>query len=280
MSTNIERDLRLALAARAAELPSDASTRLLSYNYRPRQPHRRVVLATAATTVTAGAVLAISLIGLSTDAPRAFAGWSATPTTAVGNQIEAAESGCMSRMAAAARIERAEAATPRPASSPPLPVAPADGWRTVLADTRGPYTVILFEASGGRAESSCFTGPTPTLGAIGSSVSAQSPTPVPAGEASVVSSGSNTTPTDEGSKQFSRLVGRTGAGVSGVTLRLSDGSRVTATCANGWFLAWWPGTQPAVAVEVMTPAGTNLRQLTGAPAIAARRGRTGAHRRS
>lgn len=50
---------------------------------------------------------------------------------------------------------------------------------------------------------------------------------------------------------------------------------------SSWFLAWWPGTQaavavaqPAVAAEVTTPAGTSLRPLTGTAAMAARRART------
>ena len=63
---------------------------------------------------------------------------------------------------------------------------------------------------------------------------------------------------DEGSRQFSQLVGRTGPGVIGVTLRLRNGTRVKASLANGWFLAWWPGTQGGTATEVMTSKGTRV----------------------
>ena len=37
--------------------------------------------------------------------------------------------------------------------------------------------------------------------------------------------------------------GRTGAGVTAVTIERSDGSSVQATVTNGWYLAWWPGTR-------------------------------------
>jgi hypothetical protein len=74
-----------------------------------------------------------------------------------------------------------------------------------------------------------------------------------------VSSGSNTTPPDEGSHQFSRLVGRTGAGVKAVRLKFEDGARVTASTANGWFLAWWPGRHFVTALEVTTSTGTRVQ---------------------
>ncbi|MGO9321777.1 MAG: hypothetical protein ACLQBY_13375 [Solirubrobacteraceae bacterium] len=272
MSIQVEQDLRLALAERAAELPSDASARLLSFDYHPCTPRTRPALALLATTVTASAVLAISLVGLGTDTPRAFAGWSATPTAAVGDQAQNAEAACLSRLPTSAGIEHAQETASGPHGPWPIPDIPAGGWHTVLIDTRGPYTVILFEAAGGRAQSSCFTGRQPVQASLGGGFGAQPPAPVPAGQVSIVSSGSNTTPPDEGSDQFSRLVGRTGAGVSGVTLRLSDGTQVTASCADGWFLAWWPGTQPADAAEVTTPAGPSLQQLTGPTAMARRAG--------
>ena len=87
---------------------------------------------------------------------------------------------------------------------------------------------------------------------LGGSFGTHTPPPVPAGHVSIVSSGSHTTPPDEGSQHFSELVGRTGPGVTGVTLRLRDGTRVRASLANGWFLAWWPGTQGGTATEVTT----------------------------
>ncbi len=42
----------------------------------------------------------------------------------------------------------------------------------------------------------------------------------------------------------------------GVTIRLNNGTRVTASRARGWFLAWWPGSHGIRATEVRTAAGT------------------------
>jgi hypothetical protein len=132
-----------------------------------------------------------------------------------------------------------------------------------VVDTRGPYTVVLFEAAHGAAELSCFSGRQPMRASLGGSFGTHTPPPVPAGHVSIVSSGSNTTPPDEGSQHFSQLVGRTGPGVTGVTLRLRSGTRVTASLANGWFLAWWPGTQRGTATEVTTSTGRAGQELTG-----------------
>lgn len=259
MSTHIEQDLRLALAARSAELPPDASARLLSFDYRPHTPRARPVVALAATTVTAGAALAFSLVGLGTDAPRAFAGWSATPTVSSGDQARRAREGCLSRLPTSRGIEHAQQTASGQHEAWPIPYIPTGGWRTVLTDTRGPYTVILFVAAHGSAELSCFSGRQPMRASLGGSFATHTPPPVPAGRVSIVSSGSRTTPPDEGSEHFAQLVGRTGPGVIGVTLRLRDGTRVRASLANGWFLAWWPGTHGGTATEVTTARGTAIQ---------------------
>jgi hypothetical protein len=256
MDTQVEHQLRLALAARAAELPSDASSRLLATDYRPRPGLRRTALAAGGAAVLAGAAVAVSLVGLGTDTPRAFAGWSATPRAPSGDQAMRAREACLSRLPTSAGIEHAQKTASGRHEPWPIPDVPAGGWRTVLVDSRGPYTVILFEAAHGAAEMSCFSGRQPMQAALGGSFGTHPPPPVPAGHVSNVSSGSRTTPPDEGSQHFSELVGRTGLGVTGVTLRLRDGARVRASLANGWFLAWWPGTQGGTATEVTTATGT------------------------
>jgi hypothetical protein len=254
MNTQIEQALRRALAAQAAELPADASLELLARDYRPRgyRPRRIVgsgALAIAAATVAAGAVLAIS-VGLGTDAPRAFAGWSATPTPTVGDQAQKAAATCRSQLAGLPGREHATAGRARF----PIPGVPARGWHAVLVDTRGPYTTVVFEVDRGRAVSTCFVDR--GRASAGTSVGKHPPTPVPAGEIAYAGSGSTTTPPDDGSHQFSWVVGRTGPGVTAVTLRLINGTRVTASHANGWFLAWWPGSHGLSATEVTTPTGT------------------------
>jgi hypothetical protein len=252
MDTQLEHELRLALAARAGELPSDASRRLLAADYRPRSGLGRPALAAGGAALAAGAVVAVSLIGLETDTPRAFAGWSATPTIPSGEQARRALEACLPRLPTSARVERAEETASAGQQPRLLREIPAGGWHSVLVDSRGPYTVILFVAAHGAAELTCFSGRQPMRAALGGSFAKDPPPPVPVGRISNVSSGSRTTPPDEGSQHFSQLVGRTGRGVTGVTLRLRNGTRVRASLANGWFLAWWPGTQGGTATEVTT----------------------------
>jgi hypothetical protein len=259
MNTQLENDLRLALAERVAELPSDASVRLLAADYRPRPGLRRPALAAGGAAVVAGAVVAVSLVGLSTDTPRAFAGWSSTPTAPSGGQAQKARAACMSRLPTSARIEHAQETASGPLKPSPIAPITAGSWHAVVFDIRGPYTMILFEAAHGAAELSCFLGRDSMPASLGGSFGAHPPPLVPAGHISLVSSGSTTTPPNERSQHFSQLVGRTGRGVTGVTLRLRNGTRVTASLANGWFLAWWPGTQRGTATEVTTSEGTTVQ---------------------
>jgi hypothetical protein len=256
MDTQIERELRLALAARAAELPSDASRRVLVADYRPRSGLERPALAVGGAAAVAGAVVAVSLVALGTDTPRAFAGWSATPSVHRGDQAKKTQEACRSRLPASAHVKHAQETASGPHKPWPIPSVTAGSWRTVVIDSRGPYTMILFAAAHGAAELSCFSAGHQQPISLGGSFATHPPPPVPAGHVSIVSSGSTTTPPNEGSQHFSQLVGRTGPGVTRVTLRLRDRTRVTASLANGWFLAWWPGTQRGTATEVTTSKGT------------------------
>ena len=257
MDTQVEHELRLALAARAAELPSDVSRRLLVVDYRPRSGLERPALAVGGVAAAVGAVVAVSLVGLGTDTPRAFAGWSATPSAHSGSHVRQVQEACSSRLPTSARIEHAQETASGPKKPWPIPRIAAGGWHAVVVDTRGPYTMILFTAAHGAAELSCFSGR--QLASLGGSFATHPPAPVPAGRVSIVSSGSTTTPPAEGSQHFSQVVGRTGPGVSGVTLTLRNGTRVTASLANGWFLAWWPGTQRGTATDVTTSTATAVR---------------------
>ena len=256
MNPQLEQELRHALATQAAELPPDANAKLLARDYRPRIAARRTPLALATITVAAGAALAILLVGLSTGPPRAFAGWSAAPTRAAGGQSQRAITACSSLLGNMARRHREPERAPEitigcPRRSP-------RGWHMVLLDTRGPYTTVVFEADRGRAVSTCFVDRRGQASA-GSAVGVRPPAPVPAGRVAYASSGSTSTPPDEGSRHFSMVVGRTGAGVTGVTLRLNNGTRVTASRADGWFLAWWPGSHGLRATEVTTATGTRAQ---------------------
>lgn len=244
MTTDFEQDLRDALTAEAAELPTDASAEILARDYRPRGSAGRLALALGAASVAGAVAFTVSVIGLGSDAPRAFAGWTAAPTAARNDQVSRARSLCQSELTRMSRLER-----------PGLPTVPARAWHAVLIDTRGPFTMILFEAGNGRATSVCFSGRR-YQGALGAAIGVRAPAPVAPGRVTYDSSGGSVTARDEGSREFSHVVGRTGAGVTGVTIRLNNGTRVTASRAKGWFLAWWPGSHGIRATEVTTAAGT------------------------
>ena len=255
MDSQVERELRLALAARAADLPPDAISRLLAAEYRPRSGRGRPALAAGVVALLAALVVAVSLVGLGTEAPRAFAGWSATPTVATGDQARRAEEACRPGLPSSRAIERARETAAGRHESWPVGDIPAGAWHAALIDTRGPYTVVLFVGPHGSAELTCLSGREPVRASMSGSSSTATPPPVPAGHVTTVSSGSRTTRPDEGSQHFSELVGRTGPGVTSVVVRLHDGTRVQATVANGWFVAWWPGTQRGTANEVTTARG-------------------------
>ena len=252
MNTQIEQDLREALRQQAMALPGDASDGVLARDYRPRGPVSRVALAATTLALCAAVVFAISVAGLGSDPPRAFAGWSATPTAATTDQTSKARSRCRSQLARMARsllISRVEQhRRNQPLSAPPVAI---DLWHTVLIDTRGPYTLILSEAEHGRATSVCFSGGRDES-AVGAGIGVRPPAPVQPENISYSGSGNSVTNRAEGSHQFSWVIGRTGAGVDGITIRLNNGTRVAASRAKGWFLAWWPGSHGIRATEVMT----------------------------
>jgi hypothetical protein len=256
MSTQLEQDLRDALSKQAATLPDDVSDAVLARDFRARGSAGRAALAAGTLALAVAVVFAVSVVGLGSDTPRAFAGWSAAPTAATSSQVNNARSLCRSQLA-----RMAEHLLPSLPAGPqghhPLrpPAVPVYAWHTILIDTRGPYTLILFEAEHGRATSVCFSG-SRNQGAISTGIDTRRPTPVPPGRATYNGSGSRVTPRDKGSDQFSWVVGRTGAAVTGVEIRLNNGTRVSASRAKGWFLAWWPGSHGIRATEVTTATGT------------------------
>jgi hypothetical protein len=264
MDTQIESDLRAALAARAAEL-DDPGAMVLARDYRPRGGVPRMALAGGGAVAAVGAVAVILTVGLSTDTPRAFAGWSPTPTTASMSQTQSAEAACRARLPTSAAIEHAQETASGPRGGPrKLPRIATGGWQTTLTDVRGPYTLTLFTAAEGQAVLSCFSGRNTGEVSLGGAFDIHPLTAVSAGQISVRTSGSNVTPPDEGSAEFSRLVGRVGPGVTAVTLRLSDSTQVTASTADGWFIAWWPGTAQASAAEITTSNGTTTQPIGAA----------------
>lgn len=252
--SQLEDDLRKALAEGAPAVPVDVAARLRRVDYRPRTPRLGVALAAGgAVGVAATAGVIISIIGLGTGTQSAFAGWSASPTMPASGQTAAAEAACLAQVPSAADAEhaRADGTARAPVMEALLKIAPGE-WRTVLADTRGSSTMILLEAGKGEAQASCLSGASASeavmsVGPVGARTAS-----IAAGQAQVVSTGSQAV----NGHQFSYTEGRVGAKVTGITITLNDDTHVFATVANGYFVAWWPGAQQPVSQEVATSSET------------------------
>ena len=198
---------------------------------------RRLRLARWATVGAAAvaAVVAVLVVGTTGRGPTsAFAGWSASPTAPASGQLQAAEAACGQRSPALSSL------TP------------------TVADTRGPFSLLLYAVN--NASSVCVTGlPTGTLIGETSGGGTANATAV-AADAIEPAAGQLGVMVADG-QAFRFLTGQAGANVTGVTLALDDGSNVQATVANGWFAAWWPGTQGVPSAEVTTASGTTTQQV-------------------
>ena len=185
------------------------------------------------------AVLVVGTTG--SGPPKALAGWSAEPTTPASGQLQAAESACQKQ-------------NPGTASLAPT-----------VADVRGPYSMLVYVES--RSVIDCIAG---SQGTLMSSISAP-PTTSVAANAIEVEAWGNTVIAGAGDQAASQLreqgetvsvlVGQVGADVTAVTLVLDDGTSIQTTTANGWFAAWWPGSETAHSAQITTPSGTTTQQL-------------------
>lgn len=264
--SRLEDDLRKALAEGAPEVPTAVAERLRRFDYRPRSPRFGAALAAGGAVgmaATAGAI--ISIVGLGAGTQPAFAGWSASPTVPASGQTAAAEAACLARVPNTSDAERARAdgTAHAPVMEALLKITPGE-WRTVLADTRGSSTMILLEAAKGQAQASCLSGASASEAVMGvGPVGAQTGS-VAAGQAQVVSTGSQSV----NGHQFSDTEGRVGTDVTGVTITLNDGTHISATVANGYYAAWWPGSRQPVSQEVATSSGTtSTNQLAPASRV-------------
>jgi hypothetical protein len=240
MPDQLEESLREALSYRAAQLDPHSIARLRTIDYHPRR-HRigklPVLGALGATGTVAAAVAALVTVGSSV-AP-AFAGWQATPSTPAPGQLAQAEQACGQDL-----------------GSP------------VLSDSRGPYTASIY--AGSTTSNVCLSG-------NGVSMSSSSTSQVPASVAAghIQSNGGGTR--DSAGNALTLVDGRTGAGVTAVTIDRGDGSSVQATVAHGWYLAWWPGTVAAKNAEVTTASGTSTVTFPTAPDLSAPACPSGGH---
>jgi hypothetical protein len=264
----LEDDLRAALAARADEVPAGAATRVRAHHYRPRTRSRRPPVAVGGVTVAAATGAAVWLFALSPQTTSAFAGWTATPSTAAAGQVTTAESTCENRIANIPAGPAGPAGATGPTgpagrasaagSSPPGSGPSLAQLQPVLTDTRGPFTWVILASSDARTYASCISAP--SLTAV-SAAGSRTPLSAPAGQVALSSSSQTRTPDGD---SYSFAEGRVGTGVTAATLVLGDGGHVQATLQNGWFAAWWPSDQTVSTALVTTASGTTTERLPNA----------------
>jgi hypothetical protein len=238
----LETILRDSFEKRAGQLDPDVRRRLMAVDYRPRTRWFLLLPALGAAGLAAAAVGLVLLftLGSNPSPASAFAGWSPTPTPTRPGQTAAAIAKC--------RL-----------------------GRPVLVDTRGPFTAAVYanpkpllvpglprvkssppEPPFKPAIGSCFVGPHVS----GSSTTGAGLPRVGSGQIQL------TEQTESGGAQDATVLdGRSGAGVTRLRFDLSNGRRVTATVAHGWYLVWWPGSPHATATEITTPEGTHTYEL-------------------
>jgi hypothetical protein len=235
MTDRLDSELRVALRECAARVPADSASRLARLDYEPRTRRvrpRLAIGALAGAAGTAGAVVAV--ISLDASATNAFVGWTPTPTPPSPQQIAEANAACQAKQP--------------PGSEGSARRSPIARLPLKLTDTRGPFTFSVYADA--TSSAICISGPSFTS-ISGSTASA--PVNVPAGR--VTLSTSHLTRRD--GRAYAFADGHTGDGISAVTLILDDGTKVQASLANGWFVAWWPGSHEVKSAEITTPGGVN-----------------------
>jgi len=231
MTEQLEAEVRAALRERAAQVPTASVARLTQIDYHPRARRLRPPLAIGALTTAAGVGAVAAIVSLTAGASNAFAGWTPKPTPPSPGQLADAQAGCEAGQ------------------------SPIAGLPLKLADTRGPFTFSVYADS--TSSATCIKGPTFT--AVSGSASS-APIDVPAGHILL-----STHAASRAGAAYSFADGRAGDGVSAVTLVLDDGTKVEATVANGWFVAWWPSGHAVSSATITTPAGVTSQAVPAGP---------------
>jgi hypothetical protein len=202
-----------------------------------RRRRQRRGLAFGGVGLTASAVTAALVIVLGAGTPSAFAAWTPSPTTPAPGQAAAAEGACT-----------AGAATP-PAGAPATPT------KVTLADTRGPFTLLLFGANtASRGALMCLSGPD----GVHFSVSSGNQPALPGSDQITLD---RLQGESADGHPYTIAEGSTGSGVSAATLVLNNGSKVVTTVGNGLFLAWWPGSATVTSATLTTSSGTTTQAI-------------------
>jgi hypothetical protein len=209
-----------------------------------RRPALNLTIGAVATAAAATAAITLFLVA-GPGAHTAFAGWKAAPTPASAGQRQDAETACRQRIANSSRT--ATGSTTKPAR-----MIDPSSLRLALTDTRGPYSLLLFDGS---TQMICLAGP--SFNSITGAYLSSS-TSVPVGQILVGRTSYGGRP---GIGAFTVVEGRVSAGVSAVSLQVTDGSQVDSTVANGWFAAWWPNSHGITSATITTPTGTHTQTL-------------------
>jgi hypothetical protein len=234
MSEPIEEELRIAFAAKVDSVSPAVGQRLRAVTYSPRRG-RPVLLArigALGTSLAAAVVAAVLLLSSGTTA--AFAGWTAVPATPSAAATKAARAAC----------------------------GLVTSREVLASDQRGPYTAIVYERGGEPTE--CIT--------KGREVLLHQATTYPPRMFASPGAGNVTLPAPNSQwwrqDRVTAVSGTLGPGVTGITLRLTDGRQVRATVGHGWYLAWWPGSDihPVypTSIEVRTATGTHRAPYSAA----------------
>ncbi len=202
---------------------------------RRSRPRKWVALAGA--TGVAATVSSLVLVGGGEQS--AFAGWSASPTPPAAGQLTAADAVCQAHL-----VQLPPAANK---GTDPASLVPE------LSDVRGPYTVTVL-GNGTQNGALCIAAPN---GNTALRWIMRSGAPVGTGAIAV----DQVSILARDGQPYTLVEGRTGDGVTGVTLALGNGNEVTTTSGNGVFVAWWPGSQLITSAIVATATGSSTQTL-------------------
>jgi hypothetical protein len=217
---------------------------------RRRRQRRNFALGSAG--LVAGGSTCALVVSLGAATPSAFAAWTASPTAPASGQLAAAEASCAARP------------SNPPPGVPPLPT------KVTLADTRGPFTLLLFGTNTGtQGALMCMSGPDGTQFSI---AGGDQPPPPQAGRVTV----DRLQAESADGQPYTVAEGSAGPGVSAATLGLSDGTHVVTTIGDGLFLAWWPGRATVTSATVTSASGTTTQTITSPPVDTGGSGQTSA----
>ncbi len=191
-----------------------------------RRRTRARVAALSGSAVLASGATALAFVLASPGVSYAFGGWTATPSPQSPATSFASNDACVGSPATIGN----------------------DGPPTAsVVDARGPFTLGYYVTSAsGYAALTCVTGPAFAHPAVAMSRGVRTPAPAPG----QVDAQLTIPPSVDGGQSYSIETGAVGAGVTGVTFELSDGSAVVATVGDGLLVAWWPGTATVTSTQV------------------------------